>query len=112
LSIDPVDPATRGDLHAAIEQEAEDPDHGQDVKSRYAWSQDGATVSDLDGDTVPADRTAKGETWRVTVTPSDGKETGRAGHADVVVLDRPPTATATVGRAHQPGRHHLRGLHR
>ena len=51
----------------------------------YAWTRDGEAL-DWTEATVPASQTAHGETWEVTVTPTDGELAGE-----------PVTASVTVG---------------
>jgi len=64
---------------------------GTAVTYSCQWLEDGAPQADLLTDTVPADRTKKGEAWTVLVTPSDGKASGTAGTSGVTVGNTPPT---------------------
>ncbi|MFK7928225.1 MAG: hypothetical protein AB8H79_08545, partial [Myxococcota bacterium] len=61
-----------------------------------AWTVDGTVRSDLTGETIPADQTAKGQVWEVEVIPFDGKLAGVALVAEATILNTPPTATATA----------------
>ena len=57
------------------------------------WRKDGTSVADLDGvREVPAERTAAGEAWLVTVRLQHGSELGPPGEASVVIRgdDVPP----------------------
>ena len=45
------------------------------VSFTWAWTVDG-TPADVSTDTVPADLTAKGQIWEVTITPNDGEASG------------------------------------
>jgi hypothetical protein len=62
-----------------------DPD-GDVVGYRYAWSENGTLRADLASEAVAGTETADGETWAVTVTPTDGTLDGT-----------PATATVTIG---------------
>jgi len=42
----------------------------------YAWRLNDAPVADLTGNAVPAARLSAGQQWSVTVTPTDGSESG------------------------------------
>lgn len=89
VSIDPVDPRTADDLVAVIDLPATDPD-GDPLTYQYAWSVDGAASGASTTDSLPASATARGETWRVDVTASDGWITGPAGSASVTILNTAP----------------------
>jgi len=95
VSISPTDPGTMDDLVTSIDAEAIDP-NGDEVSYSYAWYQDGTHRRDIVGDTVPASETAKGESWRVIVVPSDGVLDGTAAEAETLVLNTPPTATVEL----------------
>lgn len=96
VAIGPELPTTMDDLVVEFIEEAVDPNGNDEVTYTYVWSLDGAEVSDLSGDTVPADRTRAGQLWSVRVIPSDGKLTGLEGSAFTEVQNTPPTATATI----------------
>jgi len=93
VSLSPTSPKTSDDLKVAVVAPSVDPE-GQAVSYSYQWLKDGAPQADLLTDTVPADRTKKGEAWTVLVTPSDGKAAGTAGTAGVTIGNTPPTVTA------------------
>ncbi|MFN7142663.1 MAG: hypothetical protein ACK4YP_02725 [Myxococcota bacterium] len=92
IALAPSAPADAQDLVVTILTPSEDPE-GAAVTYRYAWTVNGAPVA-LDGDTVPAAETADGQTWVVTVTPSDGAIDGDAATASVVIGNAPPTTPA------------------
>jgi hypothetical protein len=94
VAITPTEPLTGDDLEVVIQGEAPD-DQGDDVTYAYAWFRDGAS-SEYTGTSVPADATARGETWKVVVTPSDGKAGGTVGEAEVRIGDTPPVATLAI----------------
>ena len=92
VSIDPTEPTTTDALTAVITEDAVDP-NGKPVTYTYAWTVDGTAADDLTTDTVPADRTTKGEVWEVTATPSDGKKVGEDFSASVTINNSAPTVT-------------------
>jgi hypothetical protein len=72
---------------------------GDEVTFTYRWSFDG-TATALTGAEVPAGIALRGQTWQVTVTPSDATESGVPATASVLVANTPPVATAaTLGPA-------------
>ncbi len=95
IAIGPAAPVTTDPLIATILSGSVDPD-GDAVTYTYLWLADGLPQDDLASDTVPADRTAKGQTWDVSVTPTDGTATGTAVTAQVVIGNLPPTGTASL----------------
>ncbi len=76
--------------------DAVDPNAADTVTYTYAWYQDGSPRADLTSATVPADETAKGESWKVVVTPNDGKVDGPIGIAETEILNTPPVATVSL----------------
>ncbi|MGC9317329.1 MAG: PKD domain-containing protein [Armatimonadota bacterium] len=90
VSIEP-DPATTLDDLVASADGSTDPD-GDEIAYAYAWYVDGVLERGLTEGTVPSDVTSKGQTWRVVVTPTDGKSTGESGEAEVTIGNSPPTA--------------------
>ena len=71
ILIGPSEPGTLDDLEVSLTHASTDPE-GEDVTYTYAWFANGFDRSDLEGKVVPAAETAKGDLWRVIVTPSDG----------------------------------------
>lgn len=98
ISLDPEVPTTADDLVAQVTTEAVDPDD-DDVTYTYAWTVDGENA-DVQGDTVPAERTARGQVWSVTVIPSDGTEVGPSQTAQVTIANTLPTATVLLTPAY------------
>lgn len=94
VSIGPNAARTDDDLVAVIDTESEDQD-GDSVTYAFAWSQDGVPRTDLVAATVPASETAKGEEWKVTVTPNDGAIEGDPATAEVTILNTAPVVTVT-----------------
>ena len=92
VSLSPTNPKTADDLKVSVVAPSVDPE-GTAVTYSYQWLKDGAPQADLVTDTVPADRTKKGEAWTVLVTPSDGKAAGTAGTAGVTIGNTPPSVT-------------------
>lgn len=66
---------------------------GDAVSLRYVWFRDGDKRSE-DGPKVRAQNTARGETWRVQVWPSDGESEGEPAEAEVVIENAAPSVAA------------------
>lgn len=92
VSIGPNAARTDDDLVAVIDVESGDED-GDSVTYGYAWSQDGVPRTDLVAATVPASETAKGEEWKVSVTPNDGEVDGDPATAEITILNSAPVVT-------------------
>jgi len=84
VQISPTAPTTVDSLKAIATLTA-------DFGVLYAWTKDGAVTTE-DGQTVDASKTAKGETWSVSVVQTWGDQQGEAATAEIVVLNTPPTA--------------------
>jgi hypothetical protein len=97
VRITPQSPDTRDDLVAEIVSVAGGPGGGA-ILYRWAWQRDGSVVDGLDGDRVPSDLTAKGEAWRVVLTPANAAD-GDPLTAGVTIGNAPPALTLTVGPA-------------
>ena len=91
------DPArTLDELTASIDTESVDPLDRGPVTYEYRWLVDDSDAS-LSTPTVPSERTTKGETWRVEVTPVTADDRrGIPGTAEAVIQNTPPTIQ-TVG---------------
>lgn len=77
----------------AIEAVTETSDaDGDPVFLTYTWTRDGQATSYTDA-IVPEAVTREGETWAVTVSPSDPTLQGESATASVVVGNRPPIVT-------------------
>jgi len=80
--INPAEPTTLDDLVAERTADATDPNKNDSLSYAYAWEVRAAgasetawdTMDDISGATVPASMTEKGQSWRVSVTVSDGAE--------------------------------------
>ena len=82
------DPATTTDALTATAYGSTDAD-GQSVSYAYAWSQNGVLTS-YAGQSVPSSATAKGDTWSVEATPSDGFGNGPTGTSSLVISNTSP----------------------
>ena len=89
---------TTTDLVATIDEPSVDVDE-DGVTYAYAWTVDGVAATEFTGDTVPADRTAAGEVWAVTVTPNDGELDGASATADVTIGNSAPTVSVAFDPA-------------
>jgi len=65
------------------------------VSLAWTWTVDGS-ASGQTSETVPASAIARGQTWAVSVVPSDDEATGEAATASVLVGDAPPVVTGLV----------------
>lgn len=95
ITLSPDRPTTDDDVTVVIVAGSADPD-GDAVTYRYLWFQDGAVRADLAGDILPSSETAKGQTWRVNVVPSDGTGDGSVAEAEVVIENSVPSAPVVV----------------
>ncbi|MFH1466991.1 MAG: hypothetical protein ABIO70_21590 [Pseudomonadota bacterium] len=95
VSLSPAVPTTLDDLVVTIDKEALDPE-GKAITYTYAWFKDGERQPDASGDVLPADLTAKGETWRVEVSARDADGEGPSMGAEVSVVDTAPTVTVSI----------------
>ena len=89
VTITPGRPLTDDTLVAAADGSI-DPD-GDPLTYRFAWYQDSALQSDLTTDTVPAERTARGQEWTCVVTPFDGRAEGPSGEGSVQIANAAPS---------------------
>ena len=71
IRIEPTSPKTNDSLKATIVTDGVDPE-GAPVTYRWAWYSDG-TLNTTHYQHRPTSRHKKDETWRVVVTPNDGK---------------------------------------
>jgi hypothetical protein len=93
VAVSPVNPKTDAELKATIVTPSTDP-NGDPVALTFQWLKNNERQADLTTDTVPADKTAKGDVWTVIVTPSDGVLPGPAGQASAPIQNTAPTVTA------------------
>lgn len=85
--VDPASPSTSDDLIAHVTEpsvSSEGP-----VTYRFAW-RCSPGCGTVEGSTVPAASTSKGQTWTVEVTPTYGALEGPTATASVTVLNSPP----------------------
>ena len=102
VAISPSNPKTDADLKANIVSAATAPE-GAAVALKFQWVKNGSPQGDLTTDTVPASKTAKGDSWTVVVTPNDGKADGTPGQATVTIANTAPTATVAFDPATPTG---------
>ncbi len=69
---------------------------GDAVALTYSWSQNGQIRSDMTGSSVPGVHVVSGDSWRVTVTPSDGTSTGEPVSAQTVVGNDAPLVESLI----------------
>jgi hypothetical protein len=92
VDIEPEKPRKGNDLDCRISTAALDAD-GDAVTYSYQWAKNGqAQPAGPDPSRIEASRTAKGERWRCTATPSDGTATGAPASQERVVANTPPGA--------------------
>ncbi len=90
VSIQPANPAPADDLALVIRPLGED-EARPGLSWLIEWRTDGAAVPELDGAReVPADRTAAGETWQVTVRLQHRTEVGPPGEDQVEIRGAGP----------------------
>jgi len=95
ILIGPSEPGTLDDLEVSLTHASTDPE-GEDVTYAYAWFSNGFDRSDLIDKVVPAAETAKGDLWRVIVTPTDGALEGPQTIETITIGNTPPTVVASV----------------
>lgn len=96
LQLGPDGATTADTLVASLRADPRDPD-GDAVTVLYVWSADGVRQSDLDDATeVPAERTAKGQTWEVIAESFDGTDYSERVSASLVIADIPPTLAVSL----------------
>ena len=89
VEIEPDSPDSSHDLTATITEHSTDAD-GDAVDYRYTWYRNGSVFLEGSSATIPKDSTARGDAWRVVVTPSDGLSEGEPGQAEVFISNTPP----------------------
>ena len=93
VSIAPTTPTSLDDLVAQIDVSASDPE-ADPLTYTWTWLKDGVPQSGLTGATVPASNTIRSQVWTVSVSATDGWNTGPAGTASVTIANGAPTVTA------------------
>lgn len=100
VSLAPEAPTTVDALILTVD--ATDADENE-IELTVEWTVDGAPQVDLaDALTVPAARTAKGQTWTATVIASDGVLDTAPEQASVGVVNTPPTGESVAISPEQP----------
>jgi hypothetical protein len=97
VSIQPQPASAKDALTAQIDTPSQDAD-GQPVTYTYVWSHDGQVTGDT-GTSLPAGKAKKGETWTLTVVPSDGLGQGPAASVTIVVGNAAPDPAALAAMA-------------
>ena len=102
VAIRPAAPRTSDTLTATVT--ATDPD-GDSVQLRYRWTKDGVEAGSAA--TIASADTARGQRWKLAVTPTDGRADGTAATAEVTIANTPPTLAAvsispTMATANDP----------
>jgi hypothetical protein len=94
LQFTPSNPVTTDTLTLSYTYQDQDGDSESGTKIR--WYKDGQLISSRnDQTTVPPSLTSKGETWNVTVTPSDGTDDGTPVHSsNLLVVNSMPMITS------------------
>ncbi|MBD3185137.1 PKD domain-containing protein [Candidatus Poribacteria bacterium] len=93
VAIGPADPKTTDDL--VLTYDYSDPDGDEESGTEIKWYKDGVHMTEYDDMMeIPADATAKDQTWSVEVEPKDGKSSGNVGLAETTILNSPPVAEA------------------
>ncbi|MFK7987935.1 MAG: kelch repeat-containing protein, partial [Sandaracinaceae bacterium] len=102
IRLTPETPTTLDDLVSEITMESTDPMATGPVTYEWAWSRDGAAVSET-GDTISADLTSKAERWRVGITPvaSDGRR-GPPGTLEVLIRNSLPQLASARLSSYRP----------
>lgn len=90
VQINPGEPTTLDPLVAVITEQATARNDAE-VDYDWRWERDGEALTGLDGPSVPAERTARGQTWTVTATPRVGARLGDPLSASVTILNAPPS---------------------
>ena len=92
LAISPSNPTTTDSL--SLTYTFSDPDGDSESGTTIRWSQNSSAVNALDDSTsVSSSFLIKGQIWTVTVTPSDGTDTGSSvTSSSVTIQNTPPVA--------------------
>jgi cysteine-rich repeat protein len=101
VHVEPAAPRTDDDLSVVVDVPSV-PGSGEPVAYAFRWTRDGAVQDDLTGPVVAAARTARGQAWRVEVTPLAGEVAGVAVSGAVVVGNTPPSVDRIAFVSSQP----------
>ncbi|MFH1808437.1 MAG: FG-GAP-like repeat-containing protein [Pseudomonadota bacterium] len=86
--IAPSNPHTGDALHASVPEFPQDVD-GDPLSMAIRWLKDGQPAG-IDGASVPAERTRRGERWTAEATANDGMRRSAPGKAEVRIANTPP----------------------
>ncbi|MBI5529174.1 MAG: VCBS repeat-containing protein [Deltaproteobacteria bacterium] len=89
VAVVPAKPTVLDGFSAVVKKESGDVD-GDAIGYAFAWYRNGEMVSGQKAPSVPGKDLKKGETWKVSVIPSDGEKDGPAGEASATVVNAPP----------------------
>ncbi len=93
--IAPTAPTTSDDMTASYTYSDDDGD--TESGTTVAWFRDGAPQAGQTSLTLPSSATAKGESWHVEITPSDGEDTGATVASNpVVVVNTAPSVLSVT----------------
>jgi hypothetical protein len=107
VRIDPEAPVEGYQLKAEIDVRASDPE-GDPIIYSYSWALMDVDASELEPYApgteaiIPWGITKRGQTWAVTVTPSDGYGDGEPGDAIVAIANELPTYTVVQIQPSEP----------
>ncbi|MFO0745222.1 MAG: fibrinogen-like YCDxxxxGGGW domain-containing protein [Myxococcota bacterium] len=96
VTIEPSHPTTADPLNAVLAEVSDPNRQADELTPHWRWFEDGVEQTDLGAASVPASRTAKGETWEVRVTISDGHADSEVASASVTIEDTPPSCPAAT----------------
>jgi len=97
LQLSPSNPVTTDTL--SLTYSYQDPDGDAESGTTIHWYKDGVLESSRNNQTtVPSSLTTKGESWNVTVIPSDGMDDGNAIDSYAIVIDNsiPTVLSASI----------------
>ncbi|HJN78054.1 MAG TPA: hypothetical protein QGF58_29340, partial [Myxococcota bacterium] len=92
ILLGPTDPTTAEDLIATVIDPVTDP-NGDDVTLVWRWFRDQIEVPEANSKVLPADLTARGESWMVRVYASDGDLDSDSATASVTVVNTVPAVS-------------------
>ena len=97
LQLNPSNPVTTDTL--SLTYSYQDPEGDAESGTTIHWYKDGVLESSRNNQTtVPSSLTTKGESWNVTVIPSDGMDDGNAIDSSAIVIDNsiPTVLSASI----------------
>jgi hypothetical protein len=94
ITLTPEFPKDDDDVSVVIVQPSIDAE-GDEVRYSYRWLKNGEDAG-LHNPTLPAAATARGEVWKVFVTPSDAIADGLPASAEVTIANTAPTCAAAT----------------